>query len=295
MSTQTKTAKSGSAQASKTPKQLLNEQMRMGYLDTLKINGVAVENGDAVLEQKCRRQLEEIGAKFYKANVGLAASLARNFMLSKSTDNHDDYVAAGVMGLWEAFLKWDPAQSTFGTFSRSYIAGRVRRQVRSIEYDHISYSDFGSRRDVNMSVAVLEKELGRNPSHKEVATHCGHTALLVERVRQPQTASLDKPIGEGGATLADIVGPNVSAADWFNGFDETGCVVDQIRRVTACLNAKELFVIVRRTSGLDPAPEQTLNGIADLMELGREVLRRVELVARAKIVEHGHQLPSPGA
>lgn len=273
----------------------------------------ALAAGNERLVRRLERQRDRIGSDFAAENRGLATVVARKFFASNSRANHDDYVSSALMGLWEAFKLWDPAQSTFGNFSRQYIEGRVNRSVASAEAQGISYGDFSARQKVRIAEAKLAERLHRTPTNEEVAEESEQTITLVERVRRAQPVSLDTPVGDGESVLGDLVvetpDDSPEAGLLFGKFDpqdptlrtqiagEVPVVAKdpefEIDERDRRLTPAELAVYARR-HGIDAAPEQTLNGIGAMVEMGRETVRRHEKSAKAKVraILTGEALPS---
>lgn len=225
-------------------------------------------------------ELNRIATEFFTKNKGLAVGGAKPF-LAPGDQNGDDYVSAASLGLWEAFHRWDPEKGvTFGTFSRQFIKGRIMRSVRATEYGHISQTDFNRRKEVRDTLQRLTDELDRVPTREEIAKVVGLNVNAVNRALAPAVTSLDLPVGDGDSTLGDIV-----AAD--KEFSE-GLQIDledqsQVDRLLDELNELELWVVHAR-GGLLGTPPQSLVEIADEIGVGREIARRSEAKARARLL-----------
>lgn len=228
--------------------------------------------------RKAEIAVEAIGSEFFIANRGLAISVAKVF-LAAGEHNADDYINAASLGLWEAFLKWDPTKGvTFGTFSRQYIKGRLVRTVRSAEFGHISQTDFNRRKEVRETQVKLAETFDRAPSHEEIAQQLGITTAAAARALSQRETSLDVPVGDGERTLGDYVADD---SDHFESFDiEVSSSVD---RLLDELNELELWLVIARGELLG-TPEQSLLQIADEIGVGREIARRAEAKAKARLV-----------
>jgi DNA-directed RNA polymerase sigma subunit (sigma70/sigma32) len=264
-----------------------NRALRERYLLVAKELDEAKARRDHFIERRAQRELDSIGREFVLLNRGLATGLAKPF-LSAAGPNGDDYIQSSLQGLWEAFLKWNPDSSTFGTWSRPFVNGRLRREVRKSEFSEISYGDFTARQQVLETVRLLTSQTGREPSDEEVAAHCGETAALVERVRRPQAASLDAqtrsetPLGDLVAASDESYSGSLADVS-LSGEDLGDLWATHFRTITKDLTPRELFVFLRRENGADPAQVQTLVELANLTGLGREILRRCEVTAREKV------------
>jgi len=228
--------------------------------------------------RKAEIAVEAIGSEFFVSNRGLAISVAKAF-LAAGEHHGDDYINAAGLGLWEAFLKWDPTKGvTFGTFSRQYIKGRLVRTVRSSEFGHISQTDFNRRKEVRLTQVKLAEKFDRAPSHDEIATELNITTAAVTRALSQRESSLDVPVGDGERTLGDFISDD---SDEFGNLDlEASSVLDSYLDE---LNELELWLAHARGELLG-TPEQSLLEIADEIGVGREIARRAEAKAKARLV-----------
>jgi RNA polymerase sporulation-specific sigma factor len=238
----------------------------------------AVASGDPEAVFHASSALERLGTKFYEQNRGLAMSVARMFFLP-GDDRGKDYLQAASLGLWEAFLKWDPNRgATFGTFSRAYIKGRTQRAVRIDEFSHLSQNDFARRRDVLNVKAELIKTLGREPVLDELAKAVGLSHELVDRILSGRNVSLDTTVGDDGTTLGDLVAGTPQPEDPIDNVPDVESLLDE-------LNEIELWVLTQRYDALGGDPSRSLLEIGDDIGVGREITRRAETRARLKIAQ----------
>jgi RNA polymerase sigma factor (sigma-70 family) len=260
---------------------------RNALLDEL---SAAEEIGSRVKIRRIKQSLEDNQRAFCEANMGLALSMAKRFMRGGSS-NTDDYVQDAMVGLLEARERWDPERGAFSTFSRTWIAGRLRQGVRRTEYGLLSKADFDARPEVLLSAAHLEESLKREPTDTEVARATGIRESVVGRVRRAKTSSLDAPTtysggGEDTTRLGDVVA--VAAGDPFE--DDADARWDFVFATSPLLTAKQLFILARHL-GLDGAPPQTLAEIGVITGFGREPARKEEDRAKAKLLAAGWDVP----
>lgn len=268
------------------PKHRLNAELRRQYLDVeARISEAEATGSTTSTIERLRKRADRILGEFCQANKGLVINPAKRFRRLDGNSS-EDYAQAGFEGLVRSFLTWDPAKASFATWSRANISGEVRREVRRHEHPGISYSDWTARVTVLSAVHSLADSLGRAPTHEEVATRTGYTATLVERVRAPKPDSLDRPVGDGESVLGDIVSARL--ADVSSDDDPEQWLV-RLGDTTTELSALELLALIRRVP-LDGAPPQSLVEIADAFGIGREMLRRAEVRARAKLTQAGFVL-----
>lgn len=255
-----------------------NIQLHKKYVTAKEELALSLKGKSSDKIKKAERHLEDVKNEFFDANKGLAYSMARSF-LNQNNDLGQDYYSAASLGIWEAFLKWDPTVGvTFGTFSRQFIKGRISRTVRQSEYNHISQGDFNKRRDVRDAFMRLQEKLNRTPTYEEVAKEANVTASLAERAMQNRATSLDTPIGDGESTLIDLVSDQLVNRN-VDDYSE-----DKIERMLEELGETELWIMLSRGDVLGIEP-QSLVEIADRIGIGREIARRIEQRAKFKIVQ----------
>jgi RNA polymerase sporulation-specific sigma factor len=241
----------------------------------------AVSSNDKKLIEKYHNELDAIGSEFYILNQGLAYNLAKSFFIN-GDERSNDYIQAAALGLWEAFLKWDPDnRASFSTFSRAYIKGRTQRAVRSDEFSHLTQNDFAKRRDVLVAKDQLSKLLGRDPQIAEIAKHVKITNELAERIVTGSNISLFTKIGEDG-TLEDLISEKADKnndmsilfdnADFENIYEE--------------LSELELWVLSQRLETLGGDYSRSLLEIGEDIGVGREIARRAETRARIMVATH---------
>lgn len=225
-----------------------------------------------------KNKVARVGDEFVRTNIGLAARVAKAFF-NPGNDSSKDYLQAAQMGLWEAFLRWDPSRNvTFGTFSRLYIRGATHRGVRAVEYTQLSQTDFNLRAKVNAEQRTLTEKLGRTPTHKEIAQAIGATVPSVERALAQRAMSLETPVTENGNTLGDVI------ADREDEVSLSEVEAQQLESLFGALDARELWIMVQR-NGLAGGPPQNLVEVADTIGIGREIARRTEKKAIEKLAK----------
>lgn len=224
--------------------------------------------------RRIRHQMDRIGSEFYELNKGLAVSRAQRF---RSRDNStQDYTSEAALGLWEAFLRWDPDRGvTFATFSRNYISGRVQRSVHRGEYQHLTQADWSFRSTVRRVQHDLLVRLERSPTSAEIAAELGATEARVDRVLAAGAASLDAQVGDSTTTLGDLAAQSPDATALL---DEHPNIEEYFHD----LSDLEVWVLQSR-SRLLGGDAQSLVEISDSIGIGREVVRRAEARGRARI------------
>lgn len=242
----------------------------------------SVKENDKKSIIKYKEQLDQIGGDFYKLNQGLAYNLAKTFFINNDSRSQD-YIQAAALGLWEAFLKWDPENgASFSTFSRAYIKGRTQRAVRSDEFSHLTQNDFAKRRDVLLAKDLLSKSLGRDPSISEIAKHVKITNELADRIIFGSNISLFTKISEDGGTLEDLIAEKAEKNDLISSIFES----EEIVSILDELSELEFWVMSQRLEILGGDYSRSLLEIGEDIGVGREIARRAETRARVLIAYH---------
>lgn len=253
-----------------------NRRLRDTYVELESLAKQADKEADRATATRLRERMRDIANRFVSSNSDLVAPVARKFRTADSRSHWGDYDAAGMLGLWEAFQKWDPDKATFGTFSRQYIEGRVRREVSTIEHAGLSYHDFTERDKIRKVQASLHCDTGIEPDHREVADAASEllgrnvTVDQVERVSRGRPASLDRKVSgdDGGASLGELIADEIEDVTSFDDVD-----IAAVQHVLAEMDPLTVYVVVRHL-GLDGSDGQSFSDIAATCGIGRELLRR---------------------
>lgn len=170
----------------------------------------AADAGDTHTVKVLTDELVAIGTRFVQRNRRLGMKVANQWS-PKGNSNVEDYESSALAALWQSFLTWDPDQSTFGTWSRSFISGDVRRQVALLDRKK-KYGVFVLVPQIRKATRELTDTLGRAPTHAEIAAVIGSSADMVAAAMVDVSLSLDAPVGGGdddGKTIADVAGGTV--------------------------------------------------------------------------------------
>lgn len=250
----------------------LNLSLRREYLAVEKAIGDAETAGDTREARRLRSRLARIKNEFWTTNAGLAISMSRRF--SRHGDpNTGDYDQEGALGLWEAFLKWDPDYgTTFGTFSRLPTKGKVHRAVKRYEFSHLSQTEFATRASIVEVRERLSRQLERDPSPQEIAAALGVSVESIQRTLKRRDSSLDAPVGDGENTVKDTVAAPGAADDDDLEFRDGELHLD---RILDDLGEQETWIVAQRNNLLHDQPLSLIE-IGDQIGIGKEIVRRAE-------------------
>ena len=217
-----------------------------------------------------------------ETNVGVARSMASRYR-NRGIDL-DDLEQVALLGLTKAAQRFDPrAGHDFLSYAVPTIRGELRRHFRDAGWmvrPPRRVQDLQSR--ISRAQDELEAGLGRSPRPSEVALHLG---VGLEDVVEALTAdgcftptSLDGPVGDGSASLGDLLG-----------FDDRAVVAAEARIVLEPVVLK-LSERDRRILHLRFVEERTQQEIAEEIGLTQAQVSRVltRILADLKADLTGH-------
>ena len=247
----------------------------------LETNPPADESKRAELEEKVKRGLKA-REKLIVSNGRLVISIANRYTGHGLT--LAEVSQEGVLGLIRAIDKFDADRgvrlSTYASYwIRQSVSRAVAVQTRTIRLPVHKVDRLGA---VRKAINRLTQELGRTPELSEVAEALGDTPQQIEALLcdGQETLSLEDPVGEDGATLADFV-VEEDSTKLENEVDRT-LLEQEIQEALATLSARESRIMELRY-GLRDGHPLTLQDVAERFGLTRERIRQIEKEAIAKL------------
>ena len=190
----------------------------------------------------------------------------------------------GVLGLIRAIDKFDRSKGTrLSTYATYWIRQSISRaaiiQTRTIRLP-VHKADY--LRKVRQIIRRLTQELGHYPDLTEIAAQTGDTPDQIRQLlREGQDIlSLEAPVGEDGATLADFV--ESDSLPTLEAQVDSTLLADEIRSALLTLTPRESRVVELRY-GLRNGQPLTLQDVADRFGLTRERIRQIEHEALLKL------------
>ncbi|MDW8106128.1 MAG: RNA polymerase sigma factor RpoD/SigA [Armatimonadota bacterium] len=220
-------------------------------------------------DERAREQLVQ-------ANLRLVIAIAKHY--TGRGLSMIDLIQEGNLGLMRAAEQYDPNRGNrFSTYATWWIRQAISRALQE-QASLIRVPQHMARvlQQVRQAAALLQQELGREPTVHEVAQR---TNLSPEQVREVMHAiakpiSLEMPISDSeGTTLADIIAAETQA-EWEQAIDWD--------TLLARLSEKERLVIQLRY-GLTGEPPMTLEEVGKRMGLSKERVRQLESRAIQKM------------
>ena len=220
-----------------------------------------------------------------RANLRLVVNIARSF--AGRGVPIEDLMSEGNMGLMRAVEGFDPNMNTrFATYASFWINQSIRRGiVNAVKTIHIPAYLTRLLGKWGRATGVLADELGRPPTHDEVAGRVGlskkMSKVVVETIRIASVSQSEN--AEYGPGLADTVmdervGKACAAM-------EAEADVARMLKLLDTMDPRDATVL-RMRFGLGGEEKKTLKEIGEHFGLTRERIRQIESEALAKMNEN---------
>jgi RNA polymerase primary sigma factor len=223
--------------------------------------------------------------RMVRANLRLVVNVARRYT-GKGLPL-EDLIAEGNLGLLRAVEGFDPDMSTrFSTYACYWIKQSIRRALntagRVVRLPHYAGGLVAKWRQ---AAAEMQAELGRAPTHEEVAARLElpkRKVRVVMSALRVYGATQEAESADEGAAVADLVADERGPAP-----GESVAGAEELRLALASLDdmGEREVTVLRLRFGLDGEAPRTLQQIGERIGCTRERVRQIERDALAKLRE----------
>ena len=249
------------------------------------INETSLLNADE--EKELARRIEdgdsEARDRMVRANLRLVVNIARSY--TGKGLGLQDLIEEGNLGLLRAVEGFDPRMNTrFSTYASYWIKQSIKRAlVNTAKTIRVPAYMVELLAKWRRATAKLQDELGRPPTHEEVAKSLNlpkKKLAIIKKAIRVYNAAPQSEQTEAGWSLDEMVMDNSSRAP-----DLEMVESDDLQHVLALLDKmdKREATVLRMRFGLDDEEPKTLKEIGECLGLTRERVRQIENEALGKL------------
>lgn len=225
-------------------------------------------------------------AELAELHLPLVRRIAYRHFVPGGSDDLDDLIQVGMVGLIESIGRFEPSRGRFAPYAAATVSGTIKRHFRDRGWRlHIPRSLHDAAQRIGSATAELEGRLGRMPTDAELEAE---TSLPLERIVEARAMvgaalplSLQAPVGEGGSSLDEALG------DSDENFERAESRV-LLGSLTARLGDRDREVLARRF-----ALDRTQTEIAGEIGVSQMQVSRVLSRVLGELRDQGGQATEP--
>jgi RNA polymerase primary sigma factor len=253
------------------------------YLREINETALLTADQEKDLARKIGEGSTEARDQMVRANLRLVVNIARGYTGKGLA--LQDLIEEGNLGLLRAVEGFDPTMNTrFSTYASYWIKQSIKRAlVNTAKTIRIPAYMVELLAKWRRATNKLNDELGRPPTHEEVAKYMGlpkKKLNIIKKAIRVYNAAPQSDQGEQGWSIEEMLMDSRSKTP-----DTEMVETDDLKHVMVLLDKmdKREATVLRMRFGLDDEEPKTLKEIGECLGLTRERVRQIESEALAKL------------
>ena len=253
------------------------------YLREINETALLTADQEKDLARKIGEGSTEARDQMVRANLRLVVNIARGYTGKGLA--LQDLIEEGNLGLLRAVEGFDPTMNTrFSTYASYWIKQSIKRAlVNTAKTIRIPAYMVELLAKWRRATNKLNDELGRPPTHEEVAKYMGlprKKLNIIKKAIRVYNAAPQSDQGEQGWSIDEMLMDSRSKTP-----DTEMVETDDLKHVMILLEKmdKREATVLRMRFGLDDEEPKTLKEIGECLGLTRERVRQIESEALAKL------------
>lgn len=269
-------------------KQTQSEDDVSQYLSEIRRYPRLTPEEERELAKRCADGDEDAIRKMVNSNLRLVVSVAREY--AGRGVPLMDLIQEGSIGLLAAAKKFDyTLDYRFSTYATKWIRQGITRCLTGHGLIRVPVHTAEKIRKITAVRSSLLQENGREPTSEEIARRSGIPADKVTALlrKNPETCSLDAPVGDEDGTLGMLL-ENVQSAQPYENLvrEELNRTMDQLM---AALTPRQQQVL-RLRFGMEDGVCCSLEQIGARLGISKERARQIEKQAMDKLQKMGSSM-----
>jgi RNA polymerase primary sigma factor len=256
------------------------------YLREINETALLTADQEKTLARSIGEGSTEARDQMVRANLRLVVNIARGYTGKGLA--LQDLIEEGNLGLLRAVEGFDPTMNTrFSTYASYWIKQSIKRAlVNTAKTIRIPAYMVELLAKWRRATNKLNDELGRPPTHEEVARYMGlpkKKLNIIKKAIRVYNAAPQTDQGEQGWSIDEMLQDSRSKTP-----DTEMVETDDLKHVMLLLDKmdKREATVLRMRFGLDDEEPRTLKEIGECLGLTRERVRQIESEALAKLSDN---------